>query len=98
MHLSPQFQVRRWGKHAEARSPELENIARFAIRDFEPEPIRLSQQSANFFIRNSFGQPEFARAEIADDCRHPAHVVSVGMRESNRVNSRNSARPEIRRD
>src|SRR5438876_3831977 len=87
MHLSAQFQVRRWGKHAEVRSPELENVARFAIRDFEPELMRLWQQSANFFVRNSFWQPEFARAEISDECRHAAHVVGVGVREGNRANA-----------
>src|SRR6266496_6152232 len=98
MHLSAKFGVRRWSKYAEARSPELENITRFAIHDFDPELMRLSQQSANFVVRNSFRQPQFARTEIADDCRHSAHVVGASMRERDRVNMRNSARPEIRRD
>ena len=44
------------------------------------------------------GDPELARAEVAQDGGHAAHVVGVGVGEGDDVEAAELARPEVGRD
>ncbi len=42
--------------------------------------------------------PEFTRLKVGDDAGHAAHVIAVRVRDGDRVQPANAARPEIGRD
>ena len=75
-----------------------EAVAGAEMADFDAERSGLRKQGAVGCGVGIDGDPELARAEVAQDGGHAAHVVGVGVGEGDDVEAAELARPEVGRD
>src|ERR1700685_2770483 len=66
--------------------------------DLDMQVLGFRYQLIECCARRPKTQPKFARAKISQHCGHPSNVVGVSVSNCDRVQPRDAALPEIRRD
>jgi hypothetical protein len=93
--IPPSSQVLRAGSHdSHLRPAKIELITGLTLNQAHTQFLRLLQQGFHLRIRR-IAQPQLPWPEVGQYGRSPAHVIGMRVRDGDRVQAADGARPQV---